>query len=81
MIITQKLHMEITNRTRPTWPVGYLMYKYHGVFETLHLKPIISEFVAFQFNWMGGNFKQLVFVTETCDLGESILIFVEHTET
>ncbi len=26
------------------------------------------------------NFKHLPFVTEACNLGESVLVFVEHTE-
>ncbi len=29
---------------------------------------------------MEENFKHLSFVTEACNLGESILIFVEHAE-
>ncbi len=40
MIITQKLSTEITNRTRPNRPVCYLMYKYHGVFESFNFEGI-----------------------------------------
>ncbi len=44
-----KLSMEINWM----WLLGYLMYKYHGMFETFSFKHIICWFVAFQFKWMG----------------------------
>ncbi len=78
MIITQKLSMKITNRTWLTWPVGYLMYKYHGVFETFNFKHYVL--VCSFSKQMNGeeNFKHSPFITEAWNLGD--LIFVEHAD-
>ncbi len=43
LIITQKLSMEIINRTGPTCPICYLMYQYYDLFETFKFKHIIFQ--------------------------------------